>query len=60
MGNLLVPMAFGVLIKSRKHDGKNFGSVVTYQTHDILVVPIIQCSFRNLMHKGSFLLVSLK
>lgn len=41
VGFLLVPMTFGVLIKGREHDGEDFGSIVTYQTHDILVVPVI-------------------
>ena len=29
MGGLLVPMTLGILIKSRKHDGQDLGSIVT-------------------------------
>lgn len=51
-GSLLVPVTFGVLIKSREHDGEDFGSIVTDQTHDIFIVPVIQCPLSNLKHKG--------
>lgn len=51
VGFLLVPMTFGVLIKSREHNGENFGSIVTDQAHDILVVPVIQRPLSNLNHK---------
>ena len=45
---LLVPVALGVLVEGRKHDGEDLGSVVTDQTHDVLVVPVIQSSLCHL------------
>lgn len=38
---LLVPVALGVFVESRKHDGENLGSIVTDQTHDVLIIPVI-------------------
>lgn len=29
VGGLLVPVALGILIKSREHDGQDLGSIVT-------------------------------
>ena len=46
--NSLVPVILGVSIQRGKHDGKNCYSIVAHQTHDILVVPVVKSSFRNL------------
>lgn len=45
---VLVPVTLGVLVESGEHDGQDLSSVVTDQAHDVLVVPVIQCSFSNL------------
>lgn len=50
-GFILVPMALGVLIESREHDGKDLSCIVTDKTHYIFVVPVIQCPFSNLKHQ---------
>ncbi len=47
---VLVPVALGVLVESGKHDGEDLGGIVTDQAHDVLIVPVIQCSFSNLEH----------
>lgn len=47
---ILVPVALGVLVESRKHDGEDLSGIVADQAHDVLVVPVIQRSFSNLEH----------
>ena len=60
----LVPVILTIFIKGGKHDGQDGGGVVTDQAHDIsaeerdegretfweflLIVPVVQSSFRNL------------
>lgn len=39
---ILVPVAFGVPVERRKHDGEDTGSIVTDQAHDVLIVPVVQ------------------
>ena len=41
-------MGLGVAVKCWEHDGQDFGSVVTDQTHDVLIVPVIQSPLRHL------------
>lgn len=45
---VLVPVTLGVLVESGEHDRQDLGSVVTDQAHDVLIVPVIQCSFSDL------------
>lgn len=40
--SLLVPVALRVPVERGEHDGEDPGSVVTYQAHDVLVVPVIE------------------
>ena len=49
-GVILVPVALGVLVESREHDGEDLGGVVTDQTHDVLVVPVVQRPLCHLEH----------
>lgn len=39
--DLLVPVTFGVLVKCREHYREDSGSIITDQTHDVFIVPII-------------------
>ena len=51
---LLVPMSFWVLIQCRKHYGQNCAYIVTDQTHDVFIVPIIQsplCHLCQVQHR---------
>ena len=49
--NCLVPVLLGDPIESRKHDRQDNGRVLLYQTHDVLVVPVIQSPLSHLQHK---------
>lgn len=44
-------MSFGVLVKWRKHDRQNGLHVVTDQIAEVLIVPEVQSTLRNL-HVG--------
>lgn len=44
----LVPMGLGVAVECREHDGQDPGSVVADQTHDVLIVPVVQSSLGHL------------
>lgn len=46
--NLRIPMFFGNPIKTGKHDGKDDIRVFFYQTHDVFIIPIIECPFCHL------------
>lgn len=46
--DLLVPVCFGVLIQSWKHDWKNHCSIFCQETHDVFIVPVVESSFGNL------------
>ena len=45
---LLVPVGFRVAVQSREHNGQNLCCVVADQTHDVLVVPVVQSSLCHL------------
>ena len=45
---LLVPVALGVLVEGGEHDGEDLSGVVADQTHDVLVIPVIQSSLCHL------------
>lgn len=45
---LLVPVGLGVAVQGWEHDGQNLGCVVTDQTHDVLIIPVVQRSLRHL------------
>lgn len=47
--SLLVPVALRVPVERGEHDGEDPGSVVTYQAHDVLVVPVIESALRHLV-----------
>lgn len=49
---LLVPVALGVPVECREHDGEDSGSIVAYQAHDVLIVPVIECTFCHLVGTG--------
>lgn len=49
-GVVLVPVALGVLVESREHDGEDLGCIVADQAHNVLVVPVVQ---RPLCHLES-------
>jgi hypothetical protein len=42
-------MRLGVLVERREHDGQYDFGVVTDEGHDVLVVPVIQRSLRDLL-----------
>lgn len=46
---LLVPVALGVPVECREHDGEDSGSIVTYQAHDVLIVPVIESTLCHLV-----------
>ena len=45
---VLVPVALGVLVERGEHDGEDLGRVVADQTHDVLVVPVVQSPLSHL------------
>lgn len=49
---LLVPVALGVPVERRKHDGEHTGSVVTDEAHDVLVVPVVEGSLCHLARRN--------
>lgn len=49
---LLVPVALGVPVERREHDGQDSGSIVADQAHDVLIVPVIECTFCHLVGTG--------
>lgn len=46
--HLRVPVLFGDPIETSKHDGQDDTGVLLYQTHDVLIVPVIQGSLSHL------------
>lgn len=44
----LVPVVFTVPVEGWEHDGKDGGRVVTDQTHNVLIVPVVEGSLRHL------------
>lgn len=47
-GDSLIPVGLGVAVEGREHDGQDLGGVVTDQTHDVLIVPVVKSSFCHL------------
>lgn len=45
---LLIPMGFCVFVKRREHDRQYGIGIVTYQTHYILVVPVVESPLGDL------------
>ena len=45
-----VPVLFGDPVEAGEHDGQDDAGVLLDQTHDVLVVPVVQSSFCNLRH----------
>ena len=41
-------MGLGVLVEHRVHDGHDDTGVLRHQGHDVLVVPVVESSFRHL------------
>ena len=48
---LLVPVAFGVPIECRNHDGEDAGSIVADEAHDVLIVPVVEGALRHLARR---------
>lgn len=44
----LIPVGFGIAVEGWEHDWEDFGSIVTDQAHDVLVVPVVKSSLRYL------------
>lgn len=57
LSSLLVPVGFRVAIQSREHDGQNLRCIVADQTHDVLIVPIVQSSLCHLKKTTQYLTV---
>ena len=43
-----IPMAFGVLVEWREHDGQDDIDVVANEVAEVLVVPEVEGAFRHL------------
>lgn len=50
--HLLVPVALRVPVERGEHDGEDSGSIVTYQAHDVLIVPVIESTLCHLVGTG--------
>lgn len=48
MLHLLVPVLLGDPVEAIEHDGYNDLRVLLYQTHYVLVIPEVECTFSNL------------
>ena len=50
-GFLLVPVRLRVFVQGRKHDGQNHGGVFCEETHDVLVIPVVERAFGDLRER---------
>lgn len=49
---LLVPMALGIPVECREHDGEDSGSIITDEAHDVLIVPVIEGTLCHLVGRS--------